>query len=111
MALSNAKRQALAAVLEGDMLRLHGAVFIGGRDLRLALRYKTDIAFRVAISRRKVGVPLFKIPGRKGHWALIKNISLWLAAVSEESDMYCPDGEHRANQQKKEGKPKPPGSK
>jgi len=97
MSPSSREKRKLAQALERDLLQLHKAAAIGGADLRAALGYKTAIAFRVAISRGKVGVPLFKIPGRKGYWCLVKDISMWLAEVSED--------------QKKEVKPMPLGSK
>lgn len=54
---NNAKKPSLAETLEADLLRIHGAVFIGGRELREALRFKTDIAFRVAMSKRRLECP------------------------------------------------------
>ena len=114
MTPSNAKNPSLAQTLEADLLRIHGSVFIGGKELREALRYKTDIAFRVAMSKRRLGVPLFKIPGRKGHWALIRDISAWLASVSSTVDQYCADANHQAIETakpKKEVKLKAPVSK
>lgn len=68
----------LAAVLEADLLKLYGAAMIGGKALRAALGFQTPIAFRVAISKGKVGVPIFRVPGRKGYWALVKDISTWM---------------------------------
>lgn len=81
MRLSTRKKPSLTQALERDLLQLHGAAAIGGAELRAALGYKTAIAFRVAISRQKVGVPLFKISGRKGYWCLVKDIAIWLATA------------------------------
>lgn len=91
MGRNNPKKQTLAQALEGDLLQLYRAAVIGGKDLQTALGYRTAIAFRVAMSRERLGVPVFKIPGRKGHWALVKDISLWMAAARQGADHPGPD--------------------
>lgn len=114
MTPSTRKKQTEAEVLEATMLQLHGAAMIGGSELRAELGYKTAIAFRVAVSRGKVGVRVFKIPGRKGYWALVKDISVWQATVS--ASVTPPADTPETSETKstlKEGraKPKPLGSK
>ena len=82
----NPKKQTLAQALEADLLQLYRAAVIGGKDLQTAMGYRTAIAFRVAMSRNRLGVPVFKIPGRKGHWALVKDISEWMASARQTAD-------------------------
>lgn len=86
MVRRNPKKLTLAQVLERDLLQLYRTVAIGGKDLQTVMGYRTAIAFRVAMSRDRLGVPVFKIPGRKGHWALLKDISEWMAAARQAAD-------------------------
>lgn len=59
---------------------------IGGRDLRKTMGYKSGEAFRQAIHRNQVAVPLFTIPHRRGRFALTSDIAVWLTAVSSRQD-------------------------
>ncbi|MEA9480542.1 hypothetical protein VC290_09120 [Xanthomonas campestris] len=56
---------ALAKVLEQDLLHHYGPV-IGQDDLRQALGYTSLDAFRQALSRDSLPVPVFPIPNRRG---------------------------------------------
>ncbi|MBD9368398.1 MULTISPECIES: hypothetical protein [Pseudomonadota] len=70
----------LAHVLEQDLLQRYGPV-IGQDDLRQALGYTTLDAFRQALSRGLLPVPVFPIPHRRGKYALAKDIATWLAQL------------------------------
>lgn len=69
----------LAQALESDLLSRYGPV-IGQDDLRQALGYSSMDAFRQALSRRHLPVPVFALPHRRGKFALSKDIAHWLAA-------------------------------
>lgn len=56
----------------------HGPM-ITGEALRAALGYPSLEAFRQAVSRRTVPVPTFKLPHRRGRFALVKDLATWLA--------------------------------
>lgn len=72
--------ESLSVVLERDLMSRYGPI-IGREDLRKALGYKTDDAFRQALSRNTIPIPVFEIEHRKGKFALVKDLAAWLEAV------------------------------
>ena len=69
----------LADALERDLLERHGPL-ISDDALRVALGYKSMNAFRQALVRKTVPVPVFAISTRRGKYALVKDVAAWLAA-------------------------------
>lgn len=63
--------------LEAQLIRAYG-VIVGGSRLTRALGYPTQAAFRQAVARGRVPVPLFTIPGRRGKFAQIPDIARWV---------------------------------
>lgn len=74
----------LAAALESDLLGRYGPL-IGQDDLRQALGYATADAFRQALRRRLLPVPVFAVPRRRGWYALAKDVARWLATVHAQA--------------------------
>ncbi|WP_295381043.1 hypothetical protein [uncultured Stenotrophomonas sp.] len=74
----------LAQMLEQDLLHRYGPV-IGQDDLRQALGYASADAFRQAISRGVLPVPVFVIAHRRGKFALAKDIAQWLANLRHQA--------------------------
>lgn len=72
----------LAAALEHDLLSHYGPM-IGQDDLIKVLGYPTVDAFRQALSRRQLPVPVFALPNRRGKYVLAKDVALWLASMRE----------------------------
>lgn len=72
----------LAAELERELLKIHGPL-IANDDLRTALGYPSMDAFRQALARKTVPVPIFTPPKRRGKFALVKDVAEWLAAQRE----------------------------
>jgi len=68
----------LASQLESDLLRLHGPI-MGGAALHAALGYPSASAFRMALARDRVPVKIFSIDHRRGKFALVKDVAVWLA--------------------------------
>ncbi len=68
----------LATELEESLTRRHGHL-LQPAALQHELGYPTAVAFRKALSRRRVPVPTFRIEGRKGHFALARDVARWLA--------------------------------
>lgn len=64
--------------IEEQLLRLHGPM-ITGDALRAALGYPTMEAFRQALSRKTVPIPVFSIALRRGKFALVQDLAHWLA--------------------------------
>lgn len=69
----------LASQLEADMHVKYGFM-VSGEELSQILGYPTRAAFRQAIVRGTVPIPVFKLPNRRGRFALVKDISLFLVA-------------------------------
>ena len=63
--------------LETQLTRSLGAV-VGGSALSQALGYRTQGAFRQALSRKRLPVRVFELEGRRGRFALTCDIAHWL---------------------------------
>lgn len=74
----------LSIILERDLMNRYGPI-IGRDDLRKALGYKTDDAFRQALSRNTIPIAVFEIEHRKGKFALVKDLAAWLETVRYNS--------------------------
>lgn len=68
----------LEKALEDDLLRLYGPV-LSGTNLTKSLGYVSREAFRQSIVRKTVPVPIFKMDGRRGYFALTKDVARYLA--------------------------------
>jgi hypothetical protein len=64
--------------LEQQLVERYG-VLISNEALCHVLGYPSMSAFRQALKRRTVGVPVFGVPNRRGKFALTKDIADWLA--------------------------------
>lgn len=69
----------LAKSLATDLTREFGPMLSGER-LSQALGYPSMGAFRQALVRGTVPVPVFSIPGRRGKYALVVDIASWIAS-------------------------------
>ena len=68
----------MAKQLEADLLDLYGPLLTGD-DLRKALGYVSKDAFRQAMARKTVPIPLFELENRRGKYALSKDVAKYLA--------------------------------
>lgn len=59
---------------------------LGGQHLYSALGYKTYSAFHRSRQRGELGVHIFKLPGRRGWFALTKDVARWLEEQSISQD-------------------------
>lgn len=64
--------------LEAALLEKHGPL-LSNDELRIALGYSSMDAFRQGLVRKTVPVPVFSIEGRRGKYALVKDVANWLA--------------------------------
>lgn len=76
--------ESLAALLERELAQQHGPMMTG-EALRLALGYSSKDAFRQAIARKTVPIPVFGIEKRRGKFALTKDVAAWIAAQRERA--------------------------
>jgi len=63
--------------LESRLTRSLGAI-VGGITLSRTLGYRTQGAFRQALARKRVPVPVFALEGRRGRFAYTGDIARWL---------------------------------
>ncbi|KFN42712.1 hypothetical protein N787_03405 [Arenimonas metalli CF5-1] len=66
-----------AESLADDLLRTHGHV-VGGEALYRLLGYGSADAFQQALRREGVGLPVFALPGRRGKFAMTRDVSAFL---------------------------------
>lgn len=67
-----------ATTIEKELFDRYGPL-IADDALRIALGYKTTDAFRQALTRKTVPIPIFTFPNRRGKYALVKDVATWLA--------------------------------
>lgn len=70
--------QTLAEKLEADLIDRHGPL-LTGQPLHRALGYRSAAAFRQAVARNTVPVPVFSLENRRGKYALATDVADWLA--------------------------------
>ncbi|GAA6139695.1 hypothetical protein NBRC116583_34420 [Arenicella sp. 4NH20-0111] len=79
----SALEKTLEAALEEDLLKLYGPV-LSGEHLTKSLGYVSTDAFRTSIARKTVPVPIFRMDGRRGYYALTKDVAHYLAKARYE---------------------------
>lgn len=79
--LESARSPSSLAQTEAKLTRIYGAI-VGGARLTRALGYPTQAAFRQAVARGRVPVPVFTIPGRRGKFAQVHDIAAWVHQVA-----------------------------
>ena len=67
-----------ASTIEKELFDRYGPLMTDD-VLRIALGYKSTEAFRQALTRKTVPVPVFSIPNRRGKYALVRDVATWLA--------------------------------
>ena len=51
------------------------------------LGFPTAVAFRQALTRGNVHIPLFQIPKRRGRFALTRDVAIWLCQQSRRGTL------------------------
>lgn len=78
-------KRSLYKELKEELVKKYG-VMVNGQSLYEALGYTSGNAFRQALKRGNIQVPLFEVPNRKGKFALTKDIAAWITEqASNES--------------------------
>lgn len=67
----------MAELLERELMTQYGPL-ISNDNLRQALGYTSMEAFRQALARKTMPVPVFSLPNRRGKYALVKDVAVWL---------------------------------
>lgn len=72
--------------LEKKLLKQYGPLVTGDLLVQL-LGFRTPQAYRKAVSRGTIAVPLFQLPNHRGRYALTVDIAKWLMAHYECAQM------------------------
>lgn len=80
--MDNHQKNKLADELAKALTTKHG-VILSSSILVQVLGYPSPEAFRQSLFRKTVPIPVFKIPNRRGHFALAKDVADWLAQCRE----------------------------
>ncbi|MEY4593462.1 MAG: hypothetical protein RIR18_2357 [Pseudomonadota bacterium] len=75
---SESSTPSLEQLLEEALMNQHGPM-ITGKSLWEALGFTSGDAFRQAIVRKTLPIPVFSIENRRGKFALTKDVAIWLA--------------------------------
>lgn len=76
--MSDAPSDDFEQALENDLTERYGPVLPSSVLVRV-LGYSSADAFRQSLARRTVPVPVFRMPNRRGHFALTRDVAQWLA--------------------------------
>lgn len=76
--------ESLAQILERGLMQHYGPLLTSD-DLRQALGYPSKEAFRQAVARKSVPVPVFDVEKRRGKFALAVDVAKWLATQRERA--------------------------
>lgn len=79
---NNEKVTMLAELLERELMGRYGPL-ISNEDLRVVLGYVSMDAFRQALVRKTMPIPVFPLPNRRGKYALVKDVAGWLSLQRE----------------------------
>ncbi|MDR7123102.1 hypothetical protein [Rheinheimera soli] len=69
----------LALKLERELMHAYGSPLLTGEKLAEAMGYRSIHSLRKHVSQRNFPIELFSIQGRRGRFALVRDIALWLA--------------------------------
>lgn len=74
----NRPNEPIGPELAAELERRYGPL-LGGDALRQALGYPSRASLRQAYYQQRLPVPVFKIPRRRGFFALTREVAHWLA--------------------------------
>lgn len=76
--MNDAGSEDFAQSLENDLTDRYGPLMPSSVLVRV-LGYASADAFRQSLARKTVPVPVFRMPSRRGHFALTHDVAQWLA--------------------------------
>ena len=77
--------EALTKKIECDLLKIFGSPLLTVNDLKQALNYSSSAAIHQAVAKGIFPIPVFKMPNRRGHFALTEVVAKYLAKQALES--------------------------
>ncbi|WP_205627468.1 hypothetical protein [Polynucleobacter yangtzensis] len=69
--------------LFNDLMDRYGSM-VGGKDLYLALGFKSYGAFRLANERNEIPIKIFKIPKRRDWYGLTSDLVQWQISLTQK---------------------------
>ncbi|UTW07989.1 pyocin activator PrtN family protein [Pseudomonas benzenivorans] len=72
---------ALSTDLERQLTARYGTM-LGSGDLWREIGYRSPNAFRQALLRGTLDLPVFAVEGRRGRFALVRDVAAWIARKS-----------------------------
>tara|TARA_Y100000034_G_scaffold136659_1_gene214719 strand:+ start:1915 stop:2184 length:270 start_codon:yes stop_codon:yes gene_type:complete len=86
--MSDEEIEALAIELESRLMDFYGTPVLSGAELQKAMGYRSLDALRQAILRKTFPIPVFNFPNRRGKYALVRDIAIYLArnAIKNKED-------------------------
>ena len=69
---------ALSTELEHQLTTRYGTM-LGSGDLWREIGYRSPNAFRQALLRGTLDLPVFAVEGRRGRFALVRDVAVWIA--------------------------------
>ena len=69
----------LAIKLERELMHAYGSPLLTGEKLAEAMGFRSIHSLRKQMSQKSFPIELFTIDGRRGRFALVRDIALWLA--------------------------------
>jgi hypothetical protein len=69
----------LALKLERELMHAYGSPLLTGQKLAEAMGFRSIHSLRKQMSQKNFPIELFTINGRRGRFALVRDIALWLA--------------------------------
>jgi hypothetical protein len=67
----------LDVLMARELTRQYGPL-LSGDNLRVALGYPSKEAYRMALVRKSIPVPIFELENRRGKFALTLDVARWL---------------------------------
>lgn len=74
------KTEVLARELEASLSIQYGAI-LSAPEIQKVLGYPSEYAYRQAVNRKTIPVPIFELKHRRGKFALLRDVVLFLACV------------------------------
>jgi hypothetical protein len=90
---------------EARLYAKHRANFVGGVALRAELGFRTGTAFRLAASQGRLPIPTFIQTGRRGRFARVHDLAVWLAGIDAQIEAQQPTLLHTNSTQEAANEP------
>ena len=84
--MTDKELQALTKKIESDLLTIFGSPILTVSNLKQALNYSSTAAIHQAVAKGTFPIFVFKMPNRRGHFALTEDVAHYLAYQAINKD-------------------------